>query len=152
MESNKLQTRDEMLQKYEAHSAADYYLFGFELDGELYCYKTSDLSDVNNALKLDRAASSKGGMLKIRIRFGSFDKARLARKSQKLGKISVMAYADKYNNGHHFEHYIHELNGKSWAPDSVPFNVAGDIEIDGKQVQIKFDGAELTNEKVLARV
>ena len=152
MENNKLQTRDEMLQKYEAHSAADYYLFGFEYNGDLLCYRANSLQEVNNALKLDKAASSKGGMLKIRVRFGSFDKARLASKSQKLGKISVMAYADKYNNGHHFEHYIHELNGKSWAPDSVPFNVAGDIEIDGKQVQIKFYGAELTNEKVLARV
>ena len=58
----------------------------------------------------------------------------------------------KYNKGENFERVITELLiGETWVKDSVPFNVAGDIRWNGEEVQIKFDGAELTNEKTLAR-
>ena len=39
-----------------------------------------------------------------------------------------------------------------WVKDSVPFNVAGDIELDGQQIQIKFDDADQTKEKILKRI
>lgn len=145
--------REEMLQKYEAKTAARGYVFGFQEGGNLYMMKTASLQAVNAALKLDVASSARGGYAKIRIRFSKLDKVKAIQsgKAVKLGKISVMDYADKYNAGEHFEHYIHELNGKVWVKDNVPFNVAGDIEINGEQIQIKFDGAELTNERTLAR-
>lgn len=152
-EREMLQNRDEMLRKYEAKTAAQGYYFGFTMDGNLYMMETKTLHEVNNALKLDRASSARGGLLKIRVRFSKLDKVKAVHsgKAVKLGKVSVMNYADSYNAGEHFEHYVHELNGKTWVKDSVPFNVAGDIEINGKQIQIKYDGAELTNEKTLAR-
>lgn len=146
-------TREEMLTNYEGKTAAQGYIFGFTMDDKLYMMETKTLHEVNDSLKLDRASSARGGFCKIRVRFSKLDKVKAvnAGKAIKLGKISVMEYADKYNAGEHFEHHIHELNGKIWVKDSVPFNVAGDIEINGKQIQIKFDGAELTNERTLAR-
>lgn len=145
--------REEMLQNYEQKTAAQGYLFGFQEGEYLYMMETSSLQAVNTALKLDVASSARGGYAKIRVRFSKLDKVKAIQsgKAVKLGKISVMDYADKYNKGEHFERYIHELYGKVWVKDSVPFNVAGDIEINGKQIQIKFDGAELTNERTLAR-
>ena len=60
---------------------------------------------------------------------------------------------EKYNKGECFERVITEtLTGETWVKDSVPFNVAGDITLNGEQVQIKFDGAELTNERTLMRI
>jgi hypothetical protein len=51
-----------------------------------------------------------------------------------------------------FEKVITEtFTNEKWVKDSVPFFVAGDATINGEQVQIKLNGAELTNEKILAR-
>ena len=65
---------------------------------------------------------------------------------------SAILNDNKYNRGKCFEKFVFEINSQIWKKDSTPFNVAGDIEIAGKQVQIKFDGAELTNEKILAQI
>ena len=51
-----------------------------------------------------------------------------------------------------FEKIITEqFAGEKWAKDSVPFFVDGDATINGVKVQIKLNGAELTNEKILKR-
>ena len=147
-------TREEMISKYEAKSAAEFHLFGFSLKGDLYTYTTNDLNEVDEALKLGRAAMSKGGAPKIRIEFSRLMKEKLVAtgKAVKVGTMSVMEYADKYNKGEHFERFIHELNGKTWVKDNVPFYKAGDIEINGKQVQIKLDGATLVTEPTLVKL
>ena len=60
---------------------------------------------------------------------------------------------DKYNKGENFERIITELlTGETWVKDSVPFNVAGDIVVNGENIQIKFDGAEITNERLLKKL
>ena len=143
-------TREEMLTKYEALTAADAYIIGFEFNGSLYTYYTNTLDAIADRIVLDHASSKRGGTAKIRIRLDKWAKIRLAQKATNCGKISVMEYAGKYNVGEKFERYVTELNGKVWTKDNVPFWQAGDIEINGKQVQIKFDGAEITNEKTLA--
>ena len=147
-------TRDEMIMNYEEKSAADLHLFGFPFKGDLYTYTTNDLNTVKEALKLSRAAMSKGGAQKIRVEFSKLLKTKLVAtgKAVKVGTMSVMEYADKYNKGEHFERFIHELNGKTWVKDNVPFYKAGDIEINGKQVQIKLDGATLVTEPTLVKL
>ena len=51
-----------------------------------------------------------------------------------------------------FEKIITETyTAEKWAKDSVPFFKAGDATINGEEVQIKLNGAELTNEKILHR-
>ena len=145
-------TREEMLTKYETLTAADAYIIGFQMNGCLYTLYTETLASIADCIKYDRAAQSHGGMGKIRLRMTQLDKVKLARVAINRGPINVMEYAEKYNNGEKFERYITELNGQKWIKDNVPFWQSGDIEINGKQVQIKFDGAEITNEKTLARI
>lgn len=147
-------TREEMISKYEAKSAATSHIFGFPFEGVLYSYETNDLSEIDEVFKLGRAAKSHGGAQKIKISFSKLTKKKLINngKAIKLGTLDIMSYIDKYNNGEHFEHYIHEINGKTWVKDSIPFYVAGDIELNGKQVQIKFDGATLVSETTLVRL
>lgn len=142
----------QMITDYERLSAANSYLIGFEQTGKLYVTEMLKLRD--DCLKLDKAAESKGGMYKIRVRISAKVKAMLIATKQAAcwGDVKLLDYNDKYNKGEHFERAVTEkLTGKSWMKDSVPFYVAGDIEYKGKQVQIKFDGAELTNERTLAR-
>jgi len=71
------------------------------------------------------------------------------------GKALLMGTAemledDKHNRGEIFEKIITEtLTGKTWKKDSTPFWKAGDIELNGEQIQIKLSEAELTNEKAI---
>ena len=41
------------------------------------------------------------------------------------------------------------LTDTVWTADSIPFYVQGDINVNGEEIQIKFDTAELTNERCL---
>lgn len=146
-------TRNEMINRYNALSAAAAYIVGFILNGMLYYTLSEHIAD--EFLKLDRMSSKRGGWAKIRVRLSATDRKTLVEcgKAVLIGAATLLDTEDKYNKGERFERIITEtLTGEAWVKDSVPFNVAGDITLNGKQVQIKFDGAELTNEKILARI
>lgn len=144
--------RNEMINRYNALSASTAYIIGFVLNGLLYYTISAHIAD--QFLKYDRMSSKRGGWAKIRVRLSSADRKALV----ECGRAVLIGSADlltdvKYNKGECFERVITEsLTGEQWVKDSVPFNVAGDITLNGEQVQIKFDGAELTNEKMLMRI
>lgn len=146
-------TREEMIKAYTEMAAAHKYLVGFEYENRLwYVMEAGMIRD--DMLKGDRAAQSKGGMLKVRVRLNAKLKAMLVHtgKAILLGAADLLNTNDKYNRGERFERLVTEqLAGETWVKDSIPFNVAGDIRLNGEEIQVKFDGAELTNEKTLAR-
>lgn len=145
-------TRTEMIDRYNALSASTAYIIGFILNGLLYYTMFAHIAD--QFLKYDRMSSKRGGWAKIRVRLSSADRKALVDHGQAILLGSAELLTDKkYNKGECFERVITEtLTGEQWVKDSVPFNVAGDITLNGEQVQIKFDGAELTNEKCLMRI
>lgn len=146
-------TRNEMIARYNALAAATAYIIGFVLDGLLYYTMSAHI--VDEFLKLDRMSSKRGGWAKIRVKLTASDRKGLVMggKAVLIGSADLLNTADKYNKGERFERIITEtLTGETWVKDSVPFNVAGDITLNGEQVQIKFDGAELTNERMLMRI
>ena len=57
-----------------------------------------------------------------------------------------------YNRGEIFEKLVTEWFGQVWKKDNIPFTEAGDIEVDGIAIQIKFQKSTLANEKTLERV
>ena len=145
-------TRTEMINRYNTLSASTAYIIGFVVNGLLYYTMSAHIAD--EFLKFDHMASSRGGWAKIRVRLSSADRKALVEcgKAVLLGSASLLTDT-KYNKGECFERVITEtLTGEQWVKDSVPFNVAGDITLNGEEVQIKFDGAELTNEKTLMRL
>lgn len=147
-------TRDEMIREYAARAAAHKYIVGYVDSGKLY-YAVYAGMIADELLKLDRAAASKGGMAKVRVRVSAKLKAilRATGKAILLGGAELLDTDDKYNKGERFERIVTErLTGETWVKDSIPFNVAGDIRWNGEEVQVKFDGAELTNERTLARL
>ena len=146
-------TRNEMIARYNALAVATAYIVGFVLNGILYYTMSEHIAD--DFLKFDRMSSKRGGWAKIRVKLTSADRKALVAcgKAIMVGSADLLDTNDKYNKGERFERIITEtLTGETWVKDSIPFNVAGDITLNGEQVQIKFDGAELTNERTLMRM
>ena len=146
-----MMTREEMLTTYHRHTAADAYVLGFAHHGLLYAVELPELPD--DVLKLDHASSHRGGAAKIRVRVGKARKlALLEAGAQVVGTVADLEADEHHNKGENFERVMTERAGQRWVKDSVPFWMAGDLSLDGRELQIKFDGAELTNEKTLARL
>ena len=145
-------TMQEMITAYNAHSAAHTYALGFVQGGNLYVAKLNFI-ELSRYFKLDRASKSHGGMLKIRIRMSSADRQELSQTAEKLGTEDLLTADPAHNKGENFERELTERwTGKSWKKDNVPFWKAGDLRVNGEEVQVKLDKAELTNEKLLARL
>ena len=146
-------TLTEMINLYNALTAADGYIVGFILNHLLY-YVKFDGHLPTEILKFDRASSKRGGMAKVRVRLASDIRKALVANGQAvlMGTESLLMTEDRYNKGERFERIITEtLTATEWVKDSIPFNVAGDIELNGQQIKIEFDAAERTNEKTIRR-
>ena len=144
--------KEQMLKIYYAAAAAHKYIVGFILNGLLY-YVVFDNTLPDAMLKLGRTSSKRGGVQQIRVRLDTKMRTILRNRAICLGKAEIMDFDDSYNKGEHFERIITErVAGKKWVKDSTPFWISGDVEINGEQYQIKFDNAELTNEKALAKL
>ena len=140
-----------MTETYNKNSAAHTYYFGFVLAGLLYVVAGMTFTELSAYFKMDRASTAKGGFNKIRIRATAADLAALLPVATLLGDADLLN-DPHWNKGEMFEKIITETyTAEQWVKDSVPFFKAGDAEINGEQVQIKLNGAELTNEKILTR-
>ena len=140
-----------MKETYHKNSAASEYWFGFVVAGMLYVMTGMTFEELAAFFKMDRASTAKGGFAKIRIKARAAELKALAAKAILIGSENLLM-DEHWNKGEMLEKIITErFTGREWVKDSVPFFVAGDVEINGKQVQIKLNGAELTNEKILKR-
>ena len=145
-------TMTEMKVAYCSRSAAHKYALGFVFGGCLYVI-TLSFAELSRYFKLDRASSKRGGFAKIRIKLTSKDRAELSLTAEKLGAESLLTADPAHNKGENFERELTERwTAETWVKDSIPFWVKGDITVNGEEIQIKLDGAELTNEKLLARL
>ena len=145
-------TMTEMTIAYARKTAAHKYALGFVLNGKLYVVVLS-FAELSRFFKMDRASSKRGGFAKIRIKLTAADRAELAQTAELIGSESLLTADSKHNKGENFERELTERwTSETWVKDSVPFWVAGDIRVNGEEIQVKLDGAELTNEKLLARL
>ena len=145
-------TMNEMTIAYARKTAAHKYALGFVCNGHLYVVVLS-FAELSRYFKLDRASSKRGGFAKIRIKLSSKDRAELSQIAELLGAESLLTADPDHNKGENFERELTERwTSETWVKDSVPFWVAGDIRVNGEEIQVKLDGAELTNERTLARI
>lgn len=145
-------TAEMMKVLYNALSASHLYILGFMVQNVLY-YTMMDFEKLAGFMKMDRMSTAKGGWAKLRIKLTTAQKAELLKIATRCGTVEDLTAMEKYNKGENFERIITELlTGQRWVKDSVPFNVAGDIVLNGENVQIKFDGAEITNERLLTKL
>ena len=145
-------TYKEMIRYYNRKSAAHTYIVGFARNGKVY-YVTISWEELTAFLKADHESSSRGGALKARVRVpaGYQVEAITSGKAVELCDVAELAVG-KYNRGENFERVITEtLTETVWVKDSIPFYKQGDIQLNGEEIQVKFNDAELTNEKTIAR-
>ena len=139
---------EEMVDYYGSTAFTHEYLFGWAENDDVYAVFVDWNLFKKLLLKNDKAATSKGGALKIRVRIDTKARAILKKSAFILGKVEELTADKKYNRGENFERMVTEkLCGEQWEKDSIPYYMAGDINYKGEPIQVKFDGAELTNAK-----
>lgn len=144
-------TLNEMTTAYNKASAAHTYALGFTSQHNLYAVKMN-FAQLSKYFKLSRASSKRGGFAKVRIVLRAADRLELLATAELLGSEDLLAKDSKHNKGENFERELTERwAGETWQKDSVPFWQDGDIRVNGIAIQVKFDGAELTNERTLMR-
>lgn len=144
-------TMTTMTTTYNKNSAAHEYWLGFVIAGLLYVMPGLTFEELATYFKMDHASTAKGGFAKIRIKMKSAQMKALRASALLLGSADLLMDAH-WNKGEMFEKLITErFTGEQWIKDSVPFWIGPDAVINGKAVQIKLNGAELTNERTLAK-
>ncbi len=142
---------EEMRFFYNKFAGAHKYIVGFIRKGIVY-YVILNFAELAELTKLDRASSKRGGFAKVRV-YVSAEKAKeyIANgRAIELCTVEELLKDTDHNKGENFERIITEtLTSEVWVKDSVPFWEKGDINVNGEEIQIKLDGAELTNEKAL---
>ena len=129
------------IRNYNKLSAADYYIIGFEQDNLLYIVSLDKIPP--RFIIMD----SKG----IRIKkFSCKDKKYMINKGAKsLGPISLIHEANK---GMGLERVVKELYGQTYkGHDTTPWYKTGDMVIERKQVQVKYDRGHMVNHSTLVR-
>ena len=140
-----------LIDRYNHIAYTHEYIWGFEYKGNIYMAIT-DSSVMAHICKLDKA--SRGCGYALRFCPTTDQKLALLPNATLLcsKKYFEEAYAaSKYNRGEIFEKMVTEYFGQEWHKDTVPFWEAGDITLDGKEVQIKLDSATLMNTKHLEK-
>ena len=140
-------TKRTMMKHYRTNSAADAYILGFVEDKMLYMVEVAEIKP--RFLTVEQASRNQGENLRLRIRKNL--KKQLMRKNPVCLGSANLLNEKKYNKGEIFEKLVTEYFGQTWVKDNVPFWVQGDIEINGKQIQIKLDSATLMNTKQIAK-
>lgn len=140
-----------MIKAYHDNSGADEYWFGFTVDHCLYVVPNMPFALLMQFARLERTSSKKGGIRKVRIRARADELRDLLPLAMCFGSEDLLTC--EKNKGDALEKLIAERYAETaWKKhDSRRFFEGGDLTIDGKQVQVKFNGGELTTEKVLRK-
>lgn len=139
-----------MIRNYRRFSAAEAYIIGFTYKHTVYAIMVDEI--MPRYMRVEHESSKKGGAAKLQLRLpNQYKEQLLHRGAVALGSEDILN--GEYNKGVEFERLISEMNGQPFrGKESVGFWVEGDIEIDGKQVQVKFNGAQIVVEKTLHRL
>lgn len=140
---------DRMRRDYERFTGAEGYAIGFHVGEDVYCAMLDRIPRRYTCLQKESKSNGGGYGLYIRIRT---DKAR--NELLKMGAVKVGTLADitdeTYNKGVMFEKLVYELNGQTFrGKDSVRFTEGGDIIIDGKEIQVKYEHARICYDRTL---
>lgn len=142
--------KNTMIRQYRRFSAADSYVLGFEYKHTVYAIMVDEI--MPRFMRVEKESSKKGGAQKLQLRITKNFKEQLIRKgATALGGTEILA--GQYNKGVEFERIISEINGQTFrGKENVGFWIEGDLEIDGKQIQVKFNGAQIVVERTLHRL
>jgi hypothetical protein len=101
-------------------------------------------------LKTDRESTKNGGANILRLALTKKQKQTLAKKMLPVATAADMENAT--NKGEWFEKLIHTIYKQDYKKDTIRFDKQGDIEINGEQVQLKFERATVVNERTIKKI
>lgn len=139
-------SKEAMWRYYRELSAAEGYIIGFVVDGKVYMVNHECFSEY---ITYEKASRGQGMALRLRLRKAG--KSKLLQIAICIGLVEELTTAG-YNKGENFERLVHRYYKQDWTKDCKPFTECGDIRVNGKEIQIKFDGATFTNEKTLTKM
>ena len=138
-----------LISRYNALAFTHNYIFGFIFNNNVYMtFTTNEILPF--ILKVDKA--SRGAGYSLRFKPTNKQKILLLENSTLICSadyLKDLKENSRYNFGEIFEKMVHERFGKEWKKDNVPFTKGGDIEINGKAYQIKFEKATFASERTL---
>jgi len=141
-------TKQTLIKTYRKYSVADSYILGFIYDKMLYMIEVAEI--MPRFLNVEEASRNQGENLRLRLK--KAHRASLMKKDPICLGSADCLIADKYNKGEIFEKLVTEYFGQEWKKDNYAFWTQGDINVNGKEIQIKFDGATLMNTKQVKRL
>lgn len=140
-----------MIKLYRQYSGADSYIIGFVYKHELYMIEVDEI--MPRQMQVLHTSHKNGYQPKLQLVLNNHLKEQFIRKGATCLGSEEMVMNGEFNKGVEFERLICEMNGIEFrGKDSVGFWVGGDVEINGKQVQVKFQGAQIVAEKTLKRL
>ncbi|MCC8068752.1 MAG: hypothetical protein LIO71_03175 [Ruminococcus sp.] len=142
---------DRMRRDYERFTAAEGYAIGFHVGNDVYLAMLDKIP--RRFTKLQKECSKNGGTMGLYINVKSKKaKNELLKKAVKVGTLEDIT-DEKYNKGVMFEKLVYELNGQEFrGKDAVPFYQSGDITIDGKEIQVKYERARICYDTTLTKL
>lgn len=141
---------DRMRRDYERFTAAEGYAIGFHIDDDVYCAMLDTIPRrfIRVQKECKRAGGGYGLYINVRTKKA---KNELIKKAVKVGTMADLK--GQYNKGVMFEKLIYELNGQTFrGKDNVRFTEGGDIVINGKEIQVKYEHARICYDKTLQKL
>lgn len=136
-------TLHESIEKYNKLSFTHDYIFGFWFKENIYMYETTG-DNLENLLTIRHASQKRGGKPLLRFMPSTDMKYKMLRTAKVLctkAEFDELTENSQYNRGEIFEMLVAKYFGQTWKKDYVPFTEAGDIVVNGKPIQLKYERA-----------
>lgn len=144
-------TKQTMIKNYRKFSGADSYIIGFIYKHMLYMIKVTEI--MPRYMSIQHSSSKTGRVPKLQLTINNSHKQQMIRKGAICLGSEDLVVCSNLNKGFAFEKLVSEYFGIEYkGQDNVGFWVGGDLEVDGEQIQIKFQGAQIVAEKTLERL
>jgi hypothetical protein len=144
-------TKATMIKNYRKFSGAESYIIGFIYKHQLYMIKVAEI--MPRYMSVQHSSSKTGRVPKLQLTINNSHKEQMIRKGAICLGSEDLVVCDDLNKGFAFERLVSEYYGIEYrGQDNVGFWVGGDLEVDGEQIQIKFQNAQIVSEKTLERL
>lgn len=130
--------KENAIRYYRKFSAADGYIIGFEYKKENYIITVDEL--MPRWIRVEKASTKNGGHEKLQLRLNNKHKEQLIKKGARKFDFNP----DVENLGVALEREVYRMSGQvPRDKDNEGFWRCGDITIDGKEYQVKREGAQI---------
>lgn len=141
---------DRMRRDYNKFTAAEGYAIGFHIGEDVYCAMIEDIPRRYTTIQKESKSNGGGYGLYINVK-NNKKKNELLKHSVKVGTLADLE--GQYNKGVMFEQLVYNLFGEYdpnyVAKDHTPFYVDGDVVINGKRIQVKYEHARICYDRTL---